>query len=115
MLTCKQAEKMVMPFINEQLNEQELEYFLQHVELCPSCKEELEIYYTVSTGLKQLDSGTGAYDIAGALEDALNQAWMKVRAVKLRKVICYAVNTLSVTSVLTILLMQLCMWMRNGI
>lgn len=115
MLTCKQAEKMVMPFINEQLNEQELERFLQHIEFCPSCKEELEIYYTVSTGLKQLDSGTGAYDIAGALEDALNQAWMKVRAVKLRKVIYYAVNTLSMTSVLTIFLMQFCMWMRTGI
>lgn len=115
MLTCKQTEKMVMPFINEQLNEQDLECFLEHVEFCPSCKEELEIYYTVSTGLKQLDSGTGAYDIAGALEDTLNQAWIKVRAGKLRKVICYAVNTLCTTSVLTIFLMQLCMWLRSGI
>ncbi|MGN0158104.1 MAG: zf-HC2 domain-containing protein [Brotaphodocola sp.] len=113
MLTCKQAEKMVVPFIEYQLNEQELEDFLIHVETCPSCKEELEIYYTVSAGLKQLDSGTGAYDIAGALEESLETAWMKVRAVKLRKVICYAVNTLSATSVLTILLMQFRMWILH--
>lgn len=115
MLTCKQAEKMVMPFIDYQLSEQELEDFLIHVETCPSCKEELEIYYTVSAGLKQLDSGTGAYDIAGALEDTLDMAWMKVRTMKLRKVICYAVNTLSVTGVLTILLMQIRMWILGGI
>lgn len=115
MLTCKQAEKMIMPFIDFQLNEQELEEFLIHVETCPSCKEELEIYYTVSAGLKQLDSGTGAYDITGALEDSLDLAWMKVRTVKLRKVICYAVNTLSVTSVLTMLLMQFRIWILNGI
>lgn len=115
MLTCKQTEKMVMPFIDFKLDEQELEQFLNHVEHCPSCKEELEIYYTVSSGLKQLDSGTGAYDIAGALEDTMNLAWMKVRTVKLRKVICYAVNTLSAVGVLTILLMQFRMWMTKGI
>lgn len=115
MLTCKQTEKMVMAFIDFKLDERELEQFLNHVEGCPSCKEELEIYYTVSSGLKQLDSGTGAYDIAGALEDTLNLAWTRVRAVRLRKIICYAVNTLSTVSVLTMLLMQLRMWIVMGI
>lgn len=115
MLTCKEAEKMVMPFINYQLGETQLEAFLKHVESCPSCKEELEIYYTVSAGLKQLDSGTGVYDIAGALEETIELAWIRVRAVRLRKVICYAVNTLSVTSVLTILIMQFHIWLQTGI
>lgn len=111
MLTCKETEKMVMPYINEQLDEQELERFLNHVDGCPACKEELEIYYTVSVGLRQLDSGTGVYDIAGALADSLDTAWMKVRAVRLRKVIFYAVNTLCVTGVVTTLIMQLRMWL----
>ncbi len=115
MLTCKEAEKMVMPFIHDQLNETQMEEFLKHVSACPSCKEELEIYYTVSAGLKQLDSGTGVYDITGALEESIDLAWIKVRAVRLRKVICYAVNTLNVTSVLTILLIQLRIWIQTGI
>lgn len=111
MLTCKETEKMVMPYINYQLGEKELEAFLNHVRVCPSCKEELEIYYTVYSGLRQLDSGTGVYDIAGALEESLDNAWMKVRTVRLRKVICYAVNTLCVTGVLVTLLMQLRIWL----
>ena len=114
MLSCREAEKMVMPFIDGQLDEQELEAFLNHIHGYPACKEELEIYYTVSLGLRQLDSGTGVYDITGALEESLDTAWIKVRAVRLRKVVCYAVNTLCVTGVLTVLVMQLRMWAQSG-
>lgn len=110
MLTCRQAEKMVLPYINYQLDEKKLEAFLNHVRVCSSCKEELEIYYTVYVGLRQLDSGTGVYDIAGALEESLDMAWMKVRTVRLRKVICYAVNTLCAVGVLVSLLLQLRIW-----
>lgn len=113
MLTCKEAEKMVMPYINVQLDEDELEAFLNHIQNCPSCREELEIYYTVSLGLQQLDSGAGGYDIAGELEDGLYSAWMKVRGVRLRKVIYYAVNTLCATGVLTSLLIQLRIWIQG--
>lgn len=112
MMTCKEAEKMVMPYINYELGEKELEAFLNHVRTCDSCKEELEIYYTVAVGLKQLDSGTGAYDITGALEESLDMAWLKVRTVRLRKVITYAVNTLCVTGVLTALILQLRLWIQ---
>ncbi len=111
-MTCKEAEKMVMPYINCELGEKELETFLNHVRTCDSCKEELEIYYTVAVGLKQLDSGTGAYDITGALEESLDMAWLKVRTVRLRKVITYAVNTLCATGVLTALILQFRMWIQ---
>lgn len=114
-MTCKEAENMVMPYINYQLDETELEAFLNHIKGCDSCKEELEIYYTVAVGLKQLDSGTGAYDITGALEESLESAWLKVRTVRLRKVITYAVNTLCVTGVLTALILQCRIWFQAGI
>ncbi len=38
---------MVMPYINHQLDEVQLEQFLKHIKSCSSCREELEIYYTV--------------------------------------------------------------------
>lgn len=114
MLNCREAEKMVMPYINAELDEQELEQFLNHIHNCPECKEELEIYYTVSLGLRQLDSGTGVYDITGALEESLDVAWLRVRTVRLRKIICYTVNTLSITGVLTILLMQIRIWLLGA-
>lgn len=114
MLSCREAEKMVMPFIEERLDEQELEQFLDHISGCESCREELEIYYIVSLGLQQLDSGNAGYDLAGALEDSLDLAWLKVRAARLRKVICYAVETLCVTGVLTALVLQLRLWAQAG-
>ena len=51
---------MVMPYIDGRLDEEEkLEDFLSHVNECPACREELEIYFTVYVGLRQLDTGTG--------------------------------------------------------
>ena len=115
MLTCKAAEKMVMPYINKQLNDKDLEAFLGHVRHCDSCKEELEIYYTVAFGLRQLDSDNGNYNIAESMEDSLESAWLKVKTVRLRKIICYSVNTLCVTGVLTVVLLQLRIWLQNGL
>ena len=111
--SCREAEKMVMPYINHQLDETQLEQFLKHVRSCPACREELEIYYTVSVGLKQLDEGTGVYDIPGLLEESMENAWLTVRTARLRKVICYAANTLNAASVLVILLMQLRIWIQR--
>ncbi len=114
MLTCKEAEKMVMPYIDNQLSETELEAFVQHVEQCTSCKEELEIYYTVFLGLRQLESGTGMYDVAGALEESLETSAFLIRATRLRKVISYAVGTLLTVGVLTTLMLQIRIWVQSG-
>ena len=93
MASCREIEKMVMPYINHQLDEVQLEQFLKHIKSCSSCREELEIYYTVSLGLRQLDSGSGVYDIAGSLEESMENAWLTVRTARLRRVICYAADT----------------------
>ena len=42
-------------------------------------------------------------------------AWLKVRAARLRRVVCYAVETLCATGVLTALILQLRMWNQAGI
>lgn len=115
MLTCREAEKMVMPYIDEELGEEALDEFLEHIEGCESCREELEIYYTVSIGLRQLDSGTGVYDITGALEESMELAWLKVRAARLRRVVSYAVGTLCTTGVLIVLILQFRIWRQMGI
>ncbi len=114
MLTCREAEKMVMPFINHKLDEEELEHFLCHLEKCPDCQEELEIYYTVFLGLRQLDDESGVYDIAGSLEESVDMAWLRVRAARLRRVVCYAVDTLEVTGLLTAMVLQVRIWMQTG-
>ncbi|MCD8082007.1 MAG: zf-HC2 domain-containing protein [Clostridiales bacterium] len=113
-MTCREAEKMVMPFINHSLSEHELEQFLKHITSCPDCKEELEIYYTVYLGLRQLDFESDEYDISGSLERNLEDAWIQVKANWLRQIIRYAVGTLSTVGIVTLFLMQLRIWLQGG-
>lgn len=56
-MTCREAEGMVMPYINGELTMEEQERFLNHVIDCEDCSDELEIYYTIQVGLEQLDNG----------------------------------------------------------
>ena len=54
-LTCKEAAKMVIPYIEDTLSNQELRRFVTHIKECTDCREELETYYIVYKGLMQLD------------------------------------------------------------
>ncbi len=58
-MTCREAERLVTPYIQDKLSGDELEAFLEHLEHCRNCQEELEIYFMVDVGLKQLDTGSG--------------------------------------------------------
>lgn len=54
-MTCDRAQKLITPFINDELDNEELEDFINHVNTCSECYEELEVYYTLLTAMKQLD------------------------------------------------------------
>ena len=54
-MTCMEAQNRITSFINDQLDMASAEEFLSHIEDCPSCREELEVYYALLTAMKQLD------------------------------------------------------------
>ncbi|NLC18665.1 MAG: hypothetical protein GX757_05495 [Clostridiales bacterium] len=54
-MNCNCFQSMIVPFINDELTIKELEPFLDHVTGCQNCMEELEIYYTLLTAMRQLD------------------------------------------------------------
>ena len=100
-MTCREAERLVTPYIQDKLSGDELEAFLEHLEHCRNCQEELEIYFMVDVGLKQLDTGSGTFDIMGALQKRM---W------RFRKME-YAVNTLGVMAVLVTVMLQVRIWL----
>ena len=114
-MTCAQAESMVMPYIQKKLPVEELEGFLEHMEICPKCREELEIYYIVAFGIQQLDKDTGIYNIKGAMERSLELSRMKVKRWKFVSVVKYAVNTLSILAFCITLILQCRIWWQTGI
>lgn len=54
-MTCNEAQRYITPFINDELEPDKIEGFLNHVERCSECREELEVYYTLLNGMKQLN------------------------------------------------------------
>lgn len=54
-MNCTRAQSLITQFINGKLNIEKLEEFIDHVESCASCREELEVYYALLTAMKQLD------------------------------------------------------------
>lgn len=54
-MTCIEVQKRMAPFIQEEMDKKTLEKFLGHIRTCESCREDLEVYYTLYTGLKLLD------------------------------------------------------------
>lgn len=74
-LTCKEATKMVMPYIQDQLCDEELRAFVPHIQECADCREELETYYIVYKGLMQLDEQEELpMNIIEALNDELENS-----------------------------------------
>ena len=109
-MTCVEAEKMVVPYMKDELSPTELEDFLNHIKTCDNCREELEIYFTVDVGIRQLDQETGTYNIKGALETALELSRQRVHTLGILETARYAVNTLCFWAVLVVLVLQFGMW-----
>ena len=50
-MDCKQIQNMIIPYIRNELNNNDIEDFLEHIQTCKTCREELEIYYIIEHGL----------------------------------------------------------------
>lgn len=86
-MTCKEAQDLIMPYINDKLDVDQLEEFLEHIEYCSDCKEELEVYFTLLTGMKQLDEDK---NLSGNLhidfEKSLRKSEERIRRARLNYV-----------------------------
>ncbi len=60
--TCKQEQKLILPFIKDTMDDGTKRLFLSHLEHCDSCLEELSIQFLVTTGMQRLENGD-AFDL----------------------------------------------------
>ncbi|MCM1157630.1 MAG: hypothetical protein NC300_02970 [Bacteroidales bacterium] len=54
-MTCLEAQSKIIAYIDYSLEKEEKLDFLKHVRNCNDCREELNIYYTMIEGMRQLD------------------------------------------------------------
>ena len=113
-MTCVEAEKMVVPYMKDELSPTELEDFLDHIHTCENCREELEIHYMVDVGLKKLDEADGTYDIVGDLKRKVAESYRSLRNISMFQITTYAVSTLTGMALIVMILLQLRIWNTFG-
>ena len=105
-MTCKEAEQMVMPYINKELTDKELSAFLSHIRICRDCYEELETYYTIYTGLAQLEDGGKDQNIHRLLEESLRVSELQIRGRKFFQVYYVLSQVLAMAALTAIMVME---------
>ena len=82
-MTCLEAQSKIMAFIENKLPDDELKEFIKHVKNCENCSEELEIYYTLIVGMKELDNEENlSTNFKKELDDKLDEEMTRMTAVK---------------------------------
>jgi len=68
-MTCLEAQSNIIAYIDGNLEKDKKIEFLRHIQYCEECKEELDIYYTMIEGMRQLDQNeTLTKDFSKALD-----------------------------------------------
>ena len=106
-MDCKQAQALVPRYIRHEIDVDTLGEFLDHVKHCSDCYEELEIYYTIDAGLKELDGeASDIQTLKTSMEQALKNSEAKIRKRDRLRVFRYALNTLVFWIVAAALILQ---------
>ena len=77
-MECKTFEKQISDFLKRKLDYVTLKNFLDHMEQCPACKEELTIQFLMEEGLVRLEEGS-AFDLKKELFLKLEEASKRIK------------------------------------
>ncbi|BBF42573.1 hypothetical protein lbkm_1256 [Lachnospiraceae bacterium KM106-2] len=82
-MTCHEAQSNIIKYVNGQLDIETLDEFLNHMRNCDDCMEELEVYYVLLIGMKQLDEDKNlSSNFHADLEESLISSREKVMLYK---------------------------------
>ena len=80
-MDCKDFQRMIPGFLADELDNYSLEAFLNHMDKCKNCKEELTIQFLIETGIQRLEDGS-TFNLANELQTTTNDAWQRLRVRK---------------------------------
>lgn len=103
-MKCKETEKMIPLFLEDELETEELREFMEHIEKCDECKEELSIQFLVSEGMARLETGN-VFDLQNELKGRMNDAGRALHFRENLKWILFALEGLVILAVIIIILM----------
>lgn len=84
-------EKLIPQFLDDDLDNQDLSDFLDHIDSCPECKEELTIQFLVRVGMQRLEDGN-TFNLVQELERELADAKRKMHRRKTLVLVSYVLE-----------------------
>lgn len=103
-MDCKEVQKSITAFLNGKLHGRKAEAFLDHVEECPECKEELSIQYLVKEGTVRLEEG-GSFDLGKDLNRLIEVSYKKIKHQRIATFAVYAMEFIAMLAVIFILVL----------
>lgn len=103
-MKCKEAEKMIPLFLEDELETDELREFMEHIDKCSECKEELTIQFLVTEGMARLETGN-VFDLQNELKDRMEGAGDALHFRENLKWILVAMEGLVVLAIIIIIVM----------
>ena len=85
-LTCREASRLITPYIRKEIKTREAEAFVNHIRTCPDCYDDLEMNLLVHNALDVLDNdrATDDFDIEKKLKEDLDRTELRIRKGKKR-------------------------------
>ena len=83
-LTCKEAQRLIQPYIDRSIDDRRLAALIDHIDRCPVCREELETGFVVDYALRYLDHEEDAsFDLTAVFESDLqrSRSYLHIRRV----------------------------------
>ncbi len=91
-MTCLEAQSNIMAFVDKKLPDDKISDFVRHMRYCPNCAEELEIYYTLIVGMRQLDNNENlSHNFKKDLNDELTKIDNRVKNAKRFKISTFSI------------------------
>ena len=103
-MDCKEVQRNIAAFLNDELSGKHAENFLHHIEECPECKEELSIQYLVREGMVRLESG-GSFDLGKDLDTLIEVSYKKIKNQRRAAFVIYSLEAIAMAAVIFILVL----------
>lgn len=115
-MNCRIAEGMVNKYIDHTLPLNDLEDFLEHIENCSSCYDELATYFIVHKAMQQLDEKQEdtVLDFKELLEEDIRKSRRYIRRKKFHRAVV-AIAFCALIAVLVVFLFFVILELKEGI
>lgn len=103
-MTCKETEKMIPFFLQDDLETEDLREFMEHIEECDDCREELTIQFLVTEGMSRLEEGN-VFDLQNELRYHMDEAGHALRRRENLQWLLYGLEGLVILAVVILIVL----------